>query len=321
MKLAIGALAAVLTIAQAQPALGWDPFASDTEDAVDTSSPSDAPPFVIPDGLYVVTDVYTGDIVTSSGATTTYATTTTHETPGTWARVVDTVGTGESSAIDGASLNGRARMPDGQLVAGTYYQDFVLTEAGFVAVNIVFFQDDSITIAAAPSPSPATPGPAATTAPAPVAPPAATTSPVTSVPAPAAGPVPTAAPGPTAAPISGPVPVGSSQIATAGVSLGETAPVLGSVEILRGRQVTLWPRAFLDGVSVPVRSWRLASGWADRIAPLSGGPGVACDAAWLTLAPAGSVWTLRFEVTSDAIPGRLLSATIDVIVRSPALEQ
>lgn len=313
MKLATAALAAVLAVAQGQPALAWDPFESDTDDIADASTSTDTSAFVIPDGLYVVTDVYTGDVVTSSGATTTYATTTTHETPGTWARVIDTVVTGEASSMDGASMNGRTRMADGQLVAGTYYQDFVLTADGFVAVNIVFFQDDSITMAS-PAPTPfatVAPIPAPTTAAIP--PRAPTASPVPFTPAP------TPAPAPTGTPPTQPAP--APRLATAGLSLGQTAPVLASIEVLRGRRVALWPRAFLDGVPVPVRTWRLVSGSADALAPLSGGAGTPCEATWLTLAPIGAAWTLRFEVTSDAIPGRVLSATIDIVVRSPALEQ
>ena len=323
MKLAIAALVAVLTIARSWPALAWDPFTTDPTDPDATVPAADPAPFVIPDGLYVVTDVYTGDVVTSTGSTTTYATTTTHETPGTWARVIDTVGTGEGGALDGASMNTRARLADGQLVAGTYYEDFVLTADGFVSVNIVFFQDDSVTTVPVATPEP--PAPAPTAAPAapraaPAAsPPAAWSPSPASAPAPTAAPPPAVGPGPTVAPVVPRRPV--EQVATAGLALGETATVLRSIEVLRGRRVALWPRAFLNGAAVPVRSWRLVSGYADLVDPASGGGSVPCEATWLTLAPPGSAWTLRFEVTSDAVPGRVLAATIDVVVRSPALER
>lgn len=318
MKLATAALVAVLTIARSLPALAWDPFTTDPTDPDVTAPAADPAPFVIPDGLYVVTDVYTGDVVTSAGSTTTYATTTTHETPGTWARVIDTVGTGVGGAFDGASMNTRARLADGQLVAGTYYEDFVLTADGFVSVNIVFFQNDSVTTVPAATPEPPAQAPTALPAAPPASPPAA--PPVAWSPAPASAPAPTAVgPLPTVAPVVPVEPV--EQVATAGLALGETATVLRSIEVLRGRRVALWPRAYLNGAAVTVRSWRLVSGYADLVDPASGGAGVPCEAAWLTLAPPGSAWTLRFEVTSDAVPGRVLAATIDVVVRSPALER
>lgn len=297
-------LVAVLVLAvnamSAVPALAWDPFGDDL--SIDDPAPVDPAPFVVPDGIYVVTDVYAGDVVVSSGSTTTYTTTTEHETPGTYARIVDVVGTGQASSYDGTSLNGRARLPDGRVVAGAYYEDFVLTASGYVSVNVVFFQDDSVTTLTAASPTPA---PVATAVPAHTAvPPAA----------------PTATPAPlvTQAPL---MPTPAPIVATAGVALGATAPVLASIDVLRGRRVALWPRAFVNGSPVPVRSWRLVSGGADLVSARSGDGSTSCDVALLTLAPNGSAWTLRFEVTSDALPGRVLAATIDVTVRSPALLQ
>jgi len=97
--------------------------------------------------------------------------------------------------------------------------------------------------------------------------------------------------------------------------------VIGSMEVLRGRTVVLWPRVFADGVGVPTRSWRLVSGSADLLTPVSGTAAAGCAASWLTLAPGGVPFVLRFEVTSDALPGRVLTATLSVTVRSPALLQ
>ncbi|HZP97333.1 MAG TPA: hypothetical protein VFC31_13520 [Candidatus Limnocylindria bacterium] len=120
-------LALVLGIAllQASPALAWDPFGDDLDAGFGDPVPDPAP-FAVPEGLYVVTDVYAGDVVTTAGDTTTYATETVHDTPGTYARVIDVVSSGSSSAFDGASFNGRAVLPDGRPVAGTYYDDMAL---------------------------------------------------------------------------------------------------------------------------------------------------------------------------------------------------
>ena len=137
-------LVVAIVAACARPAAAWDPD-WDRLDAGTIDRTPDPAPLVVPEGLHIVTDVYAGDVVTRSGDTTTYGTTTVSETPGTYARPIDVVGTGGESAYDGASLNGRARMSDGRPVAGTYYEDFVLTSSGFVSVNVVFFQDDSET--------------------------------------------------------------------------------------------------------------------------------------------------------------------------------
>ncbi|MEK7864079.1 MAG: hypothetical protein AAB295_12575, partial [Chloroflexota bacterium] len=98
-------------------------------------------------------------------------------------------------------------------------------------------------------------------------------------------------------------------------------PVLASIEVLRGRPVRLWLRAFVDGVPVAVSSWRFVSGSADSLSPTSGTGSDPCDVTWLTLAPPGSTWTLRFAVQTSVAPGRVLNASIRVAVRSPALLQ
>ena len=290
----------------AQPALAWDPFWDELDPG--PVDPPDPAPFVVPEGLYLVTDVYAGDVVTNNGDTTTYSTATVRDTPGTYARVIDVVGTGQDSAYDGASFNGRAVTSGGRSVAGTYYEDFVLSSSGFVSINIVFFEDDSETRRRA----------ASTSAPvtSPTAPPAATSTPArTAVPG-----VPIATPTPIVVDREIATPTPAPRTATAGISLGPTAPVLGRIDVLRGRGVTLWPRAFIDGVAVPVSSWRLASGTVSGTCA-GWGATPSCDASWLTLAPAGSLWHLRFEVTSPSLPGQVLLASLDVAVRSPALEQ
>ena len=303
------ALIIVLAAVTAEPAHAWDPFGEEFDAGPGAPDPM---PFVVPEGLYAVTDVYAGDVVTTSGGTTTYTTETVHEAPGTFARVVDIVESGSGSQFDGASFNGRASLPDGRPVAGVYYEDFILTASGFVSVNIVFFQDDSAFRVPAPTAQPPAGTPAQVT-------PQVTPPPVTPVPY-AGLPRATAIPAATARPAAEPEPA-PPVVATAGVALGPDAPVLASIEILRGRTVRLWPRAFVGGAPVTTRSWRLVSGAADVMTRTGGGPGDACDATWLTPTRSGGAAILRFELTTDAAPGRVLVATITVTVRSPALMQ
>jgi hypothetical protein len=301
----------------AGPALAWDPDAHELEPGMTDPDPM---PYVVPEGIYLVTDVYAGDAVTTDGPTTTYSTVTVQDTPGTYARVLEMVGTGAASGFDGASFNGRGALPDGRSVAGTYYEDFVLTPRGFVSVNVVFFQDDSLTRAGSTTTPPTT---------SPTAPPVTEASPAART---------TTAPGMTS---SGPTdgPNASRQAtsrvvereredstpkqvnAVAAVALAENGPVLGSIEVLRGRTVRLWPRAFVDGVPVPVRAWRMTSGDVERMSSSTGTGSEPCVVSWLTLPAAGSAFAIRFEVSTDAAPGRLLPALLTVAVRSPALLQ
>jgi hypothetical protein len=303
MRLALS-LAFVLVASCSRPALAWDPFWDDFDPGL--VSPPDPAPFVVPEGIYLVTDVYAGDVVSTYGDTTTYETQTVHDTPGTYARVVDVVGSGSTSTFDGASFNDRASLPDGRPVGGTYYEDFILTPGGYVSVNIVFFQDDSATRSSAASTPPPSlvPTPAPTSAPVPVVTPPPSLTQPTSTPAPERD-------GPTAPP--------APRIATAGIALAPSGPLLASIEVLRGRRVTLWPRAFLDGQAVTVRSWRLAGGQIDIASRRDGSAADPCAATWVNMPAAGGAYTLRFEVTTDAAPGQTLMATVVVAVRSPAL--
>lgn len=285
-------------------------------DELDAGSGGASSAFPVPAGVYRVTDVYAGDVTTSSGGTTTYTTVTVRADPGTWARVLETAGTGEASALDGRSLNGRARLADGRRVAGTYYQTYVLAAYGFVPVNIVFFQDDrDARLETTPSPAPT-----AAPFPAPTAAPTNALAPKTAAPTSGPGvvtPTVPAAPTPLLAPTVPPLPV----IASAGVALSASGPTLASVELLRGRIAQLWPRVFADGVTVPVRSWRLTA-TADGVASsVTGSASEPCAMSWLLPTPPELPQLVRFEVTSDAVPGRLLVAVIAVTIRSPALLQ
>jgi hypothetical protein len=153
MKRAIGLVVLAVMVCAGRPAFAWDP--------ADERAPAGAP--APPDEIYLVTDAYAGDAVTRDGPLTTYSTETVHEITGSYARLLEHVGTGASSAYDGAAFNGRASLTDGRAVAGTYYENYVFTGDGFVAVSVVFFQDDSEiarrsrTVPAAPRSAPVPP--------------------------------------------------------------------------------------------------------------------------------------------------------------------
>ena len=274
-----------------------DPF----DDERSIEPPSDPVALVVPPGLYYVTETYVGSVIETTGPTTTYSTTTVHESTGTYARVVDTVGSGTSSAFDGLAFNGRGTLGDGRALAGTYYENFVLTASGFVPVSIVFFQDDSETERGMRASSP-TPG---ATVPSPT--PAPTLGPIATHPA-------VTAP-PTARPTQS---VPGRPTYRAGVALAKDGPVLPSAEVLRGRAVAFWPRAVANDAFVPVRSWRLLSAAPDRVwsAEGSAGPFIA---QWIRMPAPDAPWVLRFEVFTDTTPTVRLEAQIVIAVRSPAL--
>jgi hypothetical protein len=262
--------------------------------------------FVVPAGLYFVTDTYLADVVTTNDATTTYSTTTEHESTGTFARVIDSVDTGASSRFDGRAFNGRGALTDGRALAGTYYENFVLTADGYVAVSIVFFQDDSETKrreTATASPS-ATPTRSSTTFPpiASDAPPSVAT--------------PSVSTSPSFKPKGSIVPAGPTL--RAGVALAADGPVLTSAEVLRGRLIRFWPRAFANDVAVPIRSWRLLSAHPDHFSATSGSA-EPLAAQWIQLPAPGVRLTLRFEIVPELAPNERLEAQISITLRSPAL--
>ena len=287
------ALAVVILVANVQPGLARDPYRDDG-DLADPGATSWSPgpaPVAPPPGIYLVTDTYTGDSVTRSGPLTTYTTETVHETTGSYARVLETVATGGSSGYDGAAFNGRAALTDGRAVAGTYYENYVWTDAGFVPVSVVFFQDDSeiareqsraraesspvVAAQRSPAPSP-TSGTAATA----ITPPTARGDP-----APAA---------PT------PLPVRPS------VLLPDR-----SIEVLRGR------RTVLSFVGDDVRSWRFVSGEGVGLGVLAGTATDPFIARWDVLAPVGATWVMRFLV--GYADGTSHERVVRVAVRAPGL--
>jgi hypothetical protein len=261
--------------------------------------------FVVPAGLYYVTDTYVGDVSSTNGLTTTYATTTVHESTGTYARVIDTVGTGARSGFDGSAFNGRGALTDGRALAGTYYENFVLTASGYVPVSIVFFQDDS---ESRRRESAASPSPSASTAP-------MTSAPVTSSSTSRS----VVAPAPSAPPSSPARPIATAgPRLRAGIALSADGPTLASAEVLRGRLVHFWPRAYANDVAVSIRSWRLLSAQPDLISAHSGGS-EPLAAQWIRMPAPGVRLTVRFEIVTDAAPSERLEAEMSITVRSPAL--
>jgi hypothetical protein len=306
MKRQCAAATLGLLLVWSSPVLAWDPTREDRgrEPIAPAREPDPAPFIAPPPGLYYVTDTYVADVVTSSGPLTTYSTTTVHESTGSYARVLDTVGTGSSSAFDGSAFNGRRALGDGRPVAGTYYQNYLLTDGGFVPVSIVFFQDDAELARLAVN----TPAPAATPPPPLLSP---TTRPLALACCAAQQSV--AITMPTPAPL---------KTIRPGVSLLPASVPLSTLEVLRGRAVSLWPRAFADDREIPVRWWTVVGGDAGEALATAGTGAVPFRSSWARLAPPGAAYELVFRIEVDApeTGHRTVDAVIAVSVRSPALE-
>jgi hypothetical protein len=304
MKRQSAAATLALLLLSSSPALAWDPYRERSNPPAPARDPDPAPFIAPPPGIYYVTDTYVADEVTSSGPLTTYSTTTVHESTGSYARVLDTVSTGTSSAFDGSAFNGRRTLGDGRSVAGTYYENYAFIDGGFVPVSVVFFQDDAelARLRAAGTPPPAVPTPPSG--------PNATARPIASACCLAQRPPANA--GPTPSPTKPIQP---------GVSLLPSSGPISRIEVLRGRAVALWPRAFVDDREVPVLSWALVSGEAGEARATVGRGGTPFQTLWPRLAPAGSAYqlVLRIDVDTTETGHRTVDAAIAVVVRSPAL--
>jgi hypothetical protein len=296
-----------LLLVWSAPALAWDPTREDSlaEPASHERTPDPAPYIAPPLGVYYVTDTYVADVVTSTGSLTTYSTATIHESTGSYARVLDTVGTGASSRYDGSAFNGRRSLGDGRPVAGTYYENYVLTQSGFVPVSIVFFQDDAelARLGAVDTPRPAVtsslpPAPAETARVLAIA--------CCSATQPIAATVPSSAPTKPIRP---------------GISLSPVSAPLTTIEVLRGRGIALWLRAFVDDREVPVRSWTVVAGEAGESIATAGAGTVPFRSAWRRLAPPDVPYVVvfRIEVDTPETGRRIVDTAVAVIVRSPAL--
>ena len=99
-SLTLAASIAAMLIATS-PACGWDPDLdvgrADPEPG-NVSTPGSMPA-AVPDGVYLVTETYVDDVVTHAGAVTTYATETMHEITGSYAKVLESVATGDRKSV------------------------------------------------------------------------------------------------------------------------------------------------------------------------------------------------------------------------------
>jgi hypothetical protein len=107
-----------------------------------------------------------------------------------------------------------------------------------------------------------------------------------------------------------------------GVSVVPASAPLARIEVLRGRRVSVWLRAFAGDREVPVRTWTLASGDAGDPVNTSGDGATPFRTAWTRLAPPGSAYELVFHLVVDTpeTGHRLIDARFAVSVRSPALQ-
>jgi len=286
-----------VTLAASAPAGAWDPdseepFSDGPESAPWTPEPAPVAP---PEGMYLVTDTYVDDVVTRSGPVTTYATETVHEITGSYARVLESVPTGARSGYDGAAFNGRAELTDGRSVAGTYYENYIRTDAGYTPVSIVFFQDDLEIARAARAAAP--------------------------VPAPVVDPVPVWVPGAERAiaaplaPVGTVAPIIEERVVPLPIRL--PGPVASAplpdrmIEVLRARRIAI---SFTD---TGVVSWRFVSGEGTALGPVSGSAAEPFYVRWDRLAPPGGAWVARFFVAFT--DGTTRELAIRVTVRAPGL--
>jgi hypothetical protein len=298
-------------------ARAWD---ADLEDRPVDQPEGDVPavarlPLAPPDGVYLVTETYVDDIVIREGPVTTYATETIDRITGSYARVLETVATGAGSGFDGAAFNGRAALTDGRAVAGTYYENYIRTEDGFVAVSIVFFQDD-VEIARARREAAAV-RPAAPAERTPAAPGAGPVG---------AGPIDVAPRGVIDPVVDEPAPRPSERPADPVVPIGPDAKVLPvplpdrAIEVLRARRTRISfadPVDRTDGVRAAVTGWRFVAGEGIALGPVRGGAGDPFMVRWDRLAAPGSAWVLRFRL--DLADGSTREQAIRVSVRAPGL--
>src|SRR5207237_510736 len=228
-----------------------------------------------------------------------------HESAGRYARVLGTVATGVESACDGAAFNGRSSLTDGRGVAGTYYESYIRTDGDFVPVSIVFFQDDAELARLAQESqranAPRGPGGSsgASTSPAsaeiPIGP---TTEPCCGGSVDRAE-VPDRAEAPDRTQVSDrPATIARVPLSPV-ISLEPASAPLTHIEVLRGRPIALWARAFARGREIPVDSWAIVAGETGSASRLAGGGGVPFRTSWDHLPPPGSSYALRFRIVAD----------------------
>jgi len=279
-------------------ASAWAPDPDvESSDEPDGSAWAPAPEAAAPpEGIYLVSETYVDDVVSRDGPVTTYATETVPEITGSYARILESLPTGARSGYDGAAFNGRAALTDGRAVAGTYYENFVRTDNGFVAVSIVFFQDDLEIARAADGMAPVLPPPAerapaveTPAGPAPITPLVGWVAPrIENVPS-----------------VRDPDPVGPGR-RTPWPPLPDV-----TLEVLRARRVAI-PLSYPGAVA-----WRFVSGEGTALGALSGGIADPFVARWDRLAPVGGAWVDRFQL--DFADGTMRELAVRIAVRAPGL--
>lgn len=262
----------------------------------------------VPADYYRVTEVRVADVTTRVGDLIRYETLTQHQETTSYARVLDTVATGEPSAYDGRAYNGRAALTDGRSLAGTYYEVGVVRGGALAVFGVVFFQDDSELLRRAGI----APPPASEPDPAPLdaAPPEA------------------AAPAPPAdaareldvrAPRSDPAPLPNVRL---GVDPTGGLALLRSLEVDRGRRYALRVNAASDGIPVVLERWSLAAGVDDASNEAGWRPPDADLAGeWLRLAPPGTPWRLSLRAEVRTADARIVAVddVLEIWVRAPAV--
>ena len=299
----IATASVALLLIASSPACAWDPDGEDrSADRPESGVWSPEPaPVAPPEGIYLVTETYIDDIVIRSGPVTTYATETLHETTGSYARVLENVPTGARSSYDGAAFNGRAALTDGRSVAGTYYENYIRTDDGYIPVSVVFFQDDLEVARATRSLAPVT-QPLSVPAPQRTLAIAAPTEP------------PSGAVTPQVDRADRPGAFDERAVTVPGAVPGRSAPAPlpdRVIEVLRSRRI---------GISFAgpgVVGWRFASGEGIALGPLSGGAVEQFFVRWDHLAPLGHAWVAHFFV--DHADGTTRDLAIRVTVRAPGL--
>ncbi len=258
----------------------------------------------VPAGIYKVTDYYAGTSVEETENGIQYETVTDNRPNDLYAVDLGSYGKGVSSPYDGAAFNGRNRDANGDLLAGTFYQNYRKRDGCFVPTSIVFFQDDRVifTTGLQPTSTPtpesdvgtaATPTPTST-----VADPVISDPDHGSPPDPTptievgSGPPPTQRPRPTATPSSPgtpqppvnpapPVtrpepahdpPVGTVRVApvVAGSAVAGDAKGFSAIDVLRGAPIDLWVRAAVEPpdtdpeATLEFEQWTFVRGENDR---------------------------------------------------------
>ena len=111
-------------------------------------SPRPTPPSVgsctIPAGIHKVTDYYAGTQVEETDDGIDYQTITDNRPNNLYAVDLGSYSKGASSPYDRAAFNGRNRDVNGELLAGTFYQNYRKRDGCYVPTSIVFFQDDRV---------------------------------------------------------------------------------------------------------------------------------------------------------------------------------